>query len=144
VEGEGRGQWVGTGPAPRVGAENGGQNCVIKHQAAKGMSKQHAVMVFLAWLSSSHSQLFNGCQNAVPRRDLPACGLAAPKGEEFQARRGQILAAPGNVNTDDIDLAPGKFRITRNGIQKMLEAAHVAGNGVVLPAVDINEEKRTL
>src|SRR5215472_1684869 len=107
------------------------------------MSEQHSMVIVLAWFSSCDGEFFNGCQNAVRRRDRFARALAAPKCKEFQSRQGKILAAPRDVNTDDIDLASRKFGDTRDRIQKMLEAADVAGDGVVLPAVDVNNEKRT-
>ena len=119
------------------------RNRVPKHQTAKRVSEQHGVVIVLAGFSSCDGEFFNRCQNAVRRCDRFACALAVPECKELQSRCGKILSAPRNVNTDNIDLASRKFWDTRDCIQKMLEAADVAGDGVVLPAVDVNKEKRT-
>src|SRR5437773_5213104 len=118
------------------------RNGVRKRQTAKRGSGQHGVVIVLAGFSSCDGAFYNRCQNAVRRCDRFACALAVPECKKLQSRCGKIRPAPRNVNTDNIDLASRKFWDTRDCIQKMLEAADVAGDGVVLPAVDVNKEKR--
>ncbi len=101
-------------------------------------------MIIFAGFVGGDGEFFNACQAAVRSGDPMARGLAAPEREKIQSREGEVFSPPGDVNADDIDLSSREFGKTGNGIEKMLEAADVTRSGVVLPAVNVNEEQWTL
>ena len=100
-------------------------------------------MIVFARLTGGDRKFFNGRQAAVCRRDPSAGGFATPEREKIQSREGEVFSPPGDVNADDINFSAGEFRKTGDHVEKMLEPADVARSGVVLPAVNVNEEQRT-
>src|SRR6266568_3675001 len=107
------------------------------------MPEQHGAMIAFVRFTGDDREFLDGGQAAVRRGDPFAGGFATPEREKFQARNGQSLAAPRNVNAKNIELLSLKFGKAGNGIKEMLEPAHVARSGVVLPTVNVNEEQRT-
>src|SRR6266513_3381598 len=101
-------------------------------------------MKVLARFTSDDRKFLKRRQATVRRRDRFAGGLAVPDREEFQAWGGNSPAAPRHVNAPDIDVPSSECSRTGNTVEEMLEAAHVARSGVVLPAMNVNEEERSL
>src|SRR5881227_1004170 len=97
-----------------------------------------------AWLSRSQCQFVNSSQAAVLRRDRTARQLAVPKSQQIQAWHAKVFAAPCDINTDHINLSLGHLGKARNHVNKVLKSAHITGVGIVHPAVNVNEKKRTL
>src|SRR5690349_13572406 len=101
-------------------------------------------MIIFARLAGGDSEFFNAGQAAVCSGNPMARGLAAPEGKKIQSREGEVFSPPGDVNADHIDLSAGEFGKTGDQVEKMLEATDVTRIRVVLPAVNVNEKKRTL
>lgn len=100
-------------------------------------------MIIFAGFVGGDAEFFNACQAAVRSGNPMARGFAAPEREKIQSREGEVFAPPGDVNADDIDLSSREFGKTGDRVEKMLEPADVTRSGVVLPAVNVNEEQRT-
>src|ERR1700730_4135091 len=106
------------------------------------MPEQHGVMILFTRFTGGDRKFVHGRHAAVSRGNAFACELAAPKGHKTQARDGEILATPRDVNAKNIDFSFLETGKTGDLIEEMLEAAHVARSGVVLPAMNVNEEER--
>src|SRR5262245_61351210 len=102
------------------------------------------MMNVLAWFSRSQCEFVNGSQAAVLRSYLITGGLAIPKCQQIEARHRNVFAAPRYIDSDDINFFLGDLRETRDHVDKMFEPANIGGIGIVHPAVDVNEKKRTL
>ena len=100
-------------------------------------------MIIFAGFVGRDGEFFNACQAAVRSGNPMARGFAAPEREKIQSREGEVFSPPGDVNADDIDLSAGEFGKTGDHVQKMFEPADIGRSGIVLPAVNINEEQRT-
>src|SRR6266550_7471267 len=134
---------AGTAPAFAIGAEDGVRNRVPKHQSAKRMGEQDGVMIVLPGFTRGDREFFNGREAAVRRGDPSAGRLAAPKREKIQSWCGEVLPTPADVNADDIDFPSRELGKTGDRVEKMLEATHIAGSSVVLPAMNVNKEQWT-
>src|ERR1700730_17085608 len=108
------------------------------------MPEQHSVMILFTRFTGGDRKFVHGRHAAVSRGNAFAGELAAPKGQKTQARDGKVSATPRDVNAKNIDFSFLEVGKTGDPIQEMLEAAHVAGSGVVLPAMNVDEEERAL
>src|SRR6478736_6613812 len=102
------------------------------------------MMDLLSWLSRSQCQFVNSSQAAVLRRHRTARQLAVPKSQQIQAWHGKVLAAPGDINTDYINLSLGHLGKSRGHVNKVFKSANITRIGIVHPAVDVDEKKGAL
>jgi hypothetical protein len=98
----------------------------------------------LSWLSRSQCQFVNSSQATVLRRHRTARQLAVPKRQQIQTRHAKVLATPRDIDTDYINLSVSHLGQTRDHINKVFKSANITRNGVVHPAVNVNEEKGPL
>lgn len=89
-------------------------------------------------------QLVNCGQATVLGRDFTTRRFSTPEGEEIETRNGKILSPPRDIDSDDINLLTGYFREAGDLIEEMFKTADIAGSGIILPAMDVDEKERAL